>query len=740
MLVMVFIVIHGARLSILRNLSSALLLLAALLLAAVPQGAMAAQPVNSATLRLGTAWYPEQWPESRWDADLSLMEQAHLNVVRMGEFAWSTMEPSEGHLDFGWLDRAIALAARHHIAVVLGTPTAAPPAWLTSRYPGTLRVDEAGHRAEHGGRQQFSFASPRYRELAAQIARVMAQRYGHNPNVIGWQIDNEIGAPTFDVFAQQQWHAWLTRKYGTIAELNRRWTTAYWSQTYDTFDQVPFHSRNENPALLLDYKHFVTETWTSYIKNQIDAIRPLIDPSQFITTNTMHWNNTFDHYILHRHLDLAAWDDYVPDGHLDPALNAAQHDLVRGYKQRNFWVMETQPAFVNWGKINAALPPGMVREMAWQAVGHGADAVLYWQWRSALNGQEQYHGTLIGPDGLPVPVYAEVQRIGAEFALAANALTGTSPHSRVAILQSYDSHWAIDFQRHSDLFDYDGAVMDVYRAAAPLAQSIDIVSPDTDLTSYAVVFAPALNVLSDALAEHLLAYVRGGGRIVLGPRSGMKNADDGLQPERQPGALAAALGAHVEQFYALDPEDPQATLSGELGSGAASIWAEVLKLDSPATTVLLSYTPGTNPGADRAANRDANPDQASSNGWLAGRPAAVRRSVGQGSLTYIGAALDPSLMQAAVAHVLNAAGVKPILSGLPAGVELMQRSRPGHGPAHLPVWILINHTSATKSVSLPHPMHDLLQQQRSAPEVSLDLPAHGVAVLVPETAQPEAAQ
>jgi beta-galactosidase len=234
------------------------------------------------------------------------MEQAHMHVVRVGEFAWSTMEPAEGRFEFGWLDRAIALAAKHEIKVVLGTPTAAPPAWLTTKYPETLRVEEDGHRAEHGNRQQFSANDPHYRVLAARIAHEMAARYGHNPNVLGWQIDNEIGAPTFDNSALRQWHLWLQAKYKTVAELNRRWATAYWSQTYDTFDEVPYRPRGENPALLLDYKHFVTDTWTAYVQNQIDAIRPLIAPGQFITTNTMHWYSVYDHYQLHRTLSSAA--------------------------------------------------------------------------------------------------------------------------------------------------------------------------------------------------------------------------------------------------------------------------------------------------------------------------------------------------------------------------------------------------------------------------------------------------
>jgi beta-galactosidase len=183
-------------------------------------------------LLLGAAWYPEQWPESRWEQDLALMEAAHIHMVRMGEFAWSRMEPSEGAYDLDWLDRAIAAAARHHIVTVLGTPTDAPPAWLTQKYPDILRVDADGTRDRHGNRRQFSFSSPRYRELCRGIVSRMAQRFGHNPNVVGWQIGNEFSSDSFDPETRRQFQLWLEKRYGSLDSLNTHWATAYWSQTY----------------------------------------------------------------------------------------------------------------------------------------------------------------------------------------------------------------------------------------------------------------------------------------------------------------------------------------------------------------------------------------------------------------------------------------------------------------------------------------------------------------------------
>jgi beta-galactosidase len=651
-------------------------------------------------LLLGAAWYPEQWPESQWEPDLERMEAAHIHLVRVGEFAWSTMEPAEGQYQFDWLERAIALAAKHHIAVVLGTPTAAPPAWLTTKYPETLRVDEDGRRDEHGNRQQFSFTDLKYRQLAHQIAAQMAIRFGHNPDVVGWQLDNEYAADSFDPSAKEQFHAWLAKKYGSIANLNQHWATAYWSQTYNDFNQIPVRSSDENPALLLDWRHFVSSVWKSYSENQIDAIRPHADKLQFITTNTMGWFHNFDEYELHTVLDIAAWDDYIATDKYDADANGAVHDLTRGYKRKNFWVMETEPAFVNWRKTNTPLEKGQVRDMAWQAIGHGSDAVEYWQWRSAPNGQEEYHGVLLGIDGKPVPVYDEVKQVGAEFEKAGAALSGTSPQSSVAIIQSYDSRWAIDFQRHSAAFDPVAELIDFYRPLRDQSQAVDVISPEAPLDSYKLVVAPALNVLPQELGEHLLAYVKQGGHLVLGPRSGMKDEYNALNPQRQPGPLADALGANISQFYALDADVP---VAGAVGSGTANIWAETIEAKSPETKVLLRY------GA--------------SNGWLDGQPAAVTHAVGKGSITYLGAWFNPELLSKLTASFLAEAGVKPILPNVPDGVEVCQRSKGDKS-----VLILINHTTTDQHVALPASMTNLIGES-SARIDSVDLPKYGVAVL-----------
>jgi beta-galactosidase len=337
--------------------------------------------------------------------------------------------------------------------------------------------------------------------------------------------------------------------------------------------------------------------------------------------------------------------------------------------------------------------------MAWAAVGHGADAIAYWQWRDALNGQEEYHGALVGPDGNPLPVYAEIRQIGEEFARLGPELEGTSPVSEVAILHDYDSRWAIDFQLHSVGYDQQKVLLDYYRPLRNLAQSIDIVNPNAPLQSYKLVVAPSLNVIPDALAAHLLEYVRNGGHLVLGPRSGMKDAFNGLDPHRQPGPLEPALGGRVEQFYALDKSVPA---SGEWGNATVDIWAEALSVRSAQTQVLMRY--------------------GKSNGWLDGQPAMITRQVGKGRITYVGALLDPATMDRAARWMISDSGVQPVFGPLPDGVEVCRRTGEGRT-----IFILLNETDHAVDVKLPRPMQALLAAHGSVDAVTL--PVQGVEVL-----------
>jgi beta-galactosidase len=654
-------------------------------------------------LWLGAAWYPEQWPRSAWGRDLDLMAEAGFNVARIGEFAWSTMEPREGQFDMDWIEQAIREAGARDIRIVLCTPTDAPPVWMTSAYPDVRRVFSDGRYAEHGGRRHFSITSKRYRRYCRRIASRLAQRFGDYPDVIGWQIGNEYTEESYEAAAREGFQQWLRNKYGSLDELNRAWTTAYWSQTYSAWSQIPFNADPGNPGWMLDAKRYITDTWLSFQRNQLEALRETISPRQFVTTNLggLGWANRFNRGEISRELDFISWDNYVGQGHIQPNRNSASHELVRGWKRQNFWVMEMQPGSVNWAPVSNALYKGETRALAFSAVGRGADGVLFWQWRSALNGQEQYHGCVVGPDGDPLPIFSEMRRIGRDFRLVSAALRGTTPVSEVAIIHDYDSRWAIEFQRQHRDFDVVGVLLEWRAALDAMLQAVDIIEPVAPLSQYKAVFAPSLNLVSSDMAELLLDYVMSGGRLVLGPRSGMKDEFNRLWPQRQPGPLADALGARVAQFYALDEE---ISVTGDAGTGTARIWAEHLEPTAGDTRVLLRY------GADAP--------------WIADQPAAVERSYGKGRVACVGAILDGDLLARVLRSFVD--DIDPAFGDVPPDVEVMRRRGEGRD-----LFVLVNHSLEPRSLELREDMRDILGGGAARNRVELE--AQGVAVLETRT-------
>ncbi len=667
-------------------------------------------PQSVPPLMYGCAWYPEQWPESDWEADLTKMQAAGLNMVRIGEFAWSSLEPNENHYELDWMERAITAASKHGMVTIIGTPTDTPPAWMTTKYPEILRVTEDGTRLEHGSRRHFSIGSEKYRALCKKIVGKLAVRFGKNPNVVAWQIGNEYTEDSFDLESRARFHRWLERKYGSLEELNKNWGTAYWSQTYTKWNEIPMTTGRANPGLLLEYKRFVTDTWRDFQRDQIEVLRKQADPRQITTTNLggLGWANRFNRQLIAADLDIISWDEYLGagwfdktkngTGHLDPTRSGASHDLVRGWKQKNFWVMEMAPGYVDWGSVSNALDPGETRAMAWHAVGHGADGIGFWQWRSALNGQEQYHGSIVGPDGEPLPIYEEIAKTGAEFAIAGPVLNGTQPVSEVALLHDYDSRWAIEFNPFSQRYDQMQILIEYYRALSEATQSIDIITPEMDLKRYKLIIAPSLNVISTALAEKLTEYVLSGGHLVLGPRSGMKNEFNALNRWRQPGPLAITLGGRVEQYYALIED---LSVNGPWGSGKATIWAERLQPLGSDTEVMLRYGSGKS--------------------WLSEMPAAIRRRHGEGSITYLGAVLDDDLMGRIVFGWVKEAGISSPFIQVPQGIKVCRRTGNGND-----LFIILNFSHCTEKITLPSSMVNVLT---GSEVMSITLPRYDVVIL-----------
>ncbi len=651
------------------------------------------------SLDFGAAYYPEHWPEAQWPRDIELMRAAGFTVVRLAEFAWSTMEPEEDRYDLDWLERAIDLLSSAGIATVLGTPTAAPPAWLTQRYPSTLAtIDMQGHRDSHGARCHYCVNDPIYHDKSAAIANAMAERFGSRADVIGWQIDNEYSRVCYCQTCRTGFRSFLQRRFSDLETLNRRWAAAYWSETYQSWDQIdpPGHAVS-NPGLALAWRDFITESYRVFQGKQATAIRAHVGPDVWITHNFMKWFDGFDHYTMSQDLDLASWDWYEPAGWSDPLASGAMHDLVRGYKRRTFWLMETQPGHVNWSRTNIDLQPGRARAWAWHAIGHGADAVLYWQWRNALNGQEQMHGSLIDQSGQPRPFYAEAQAVGADLARAREVLAGTTVQSRVAILHDFGSRWLLDNQRHHGDFDYIQHLLRAYGAIAGQNISVDVVSADADLAPYAVVIAPALALFTPERIERLKAFAQHG-HLVLSPRTGTRDSAASFWQERAPAGLRELAGCEVEEYYALDEA---IAIEGEV-AGSVDTWAERLKVLADNVRVIARYH-----GA---------------NGWLDGRPAIVRRPTASGSVTVFGGQFDVATLRSALAPILETAGISPVMA-VPDGVEALRRV----GVDGRDIVILIDHTGVGRTMPLDGSWVNQLSSQ--AVQGTLTLEPYGVAVL-----------
>ncbi|MBE0412213.1 beta-galactosidase [Yoonia sp.] len=488
---------------------------------------------------LGVCYYPEHWPEDQWATDAARMVATGLTWVRIGEFAWQRMEPAPGQFTWDWLDRAIAVLGDAGLKIVLGTPTATPPRWMLDKYPDMLAVDAAGHPRKFGSRRHYDFSHLPYRNECRRIARAMGERYGKNPHIAAWQIDNEYDchdtALSYSDAARHGFQDWLAQTYQSADALNRAWGNVFWSMDYDTFDQIDLPNltvTEPNPAHVLAFRRYSSDQVVAFNRVQADELRRHTDAP--LIHNYMGRITTFDHWLLGADLDVASWDSY-PIGFLSdriessakekqtflrqghPDMQAFHHDLYRAVGKGRLWVMEQQPGPVNWAPYNPAPLPGMARLWAWEAFAHGAETVCYFRWRQAPFAQEQMHAGLLRPDSAPAPALAEARQVADEIARLPDVETARAP---TALVFDYVSAWGWDTQPQGADFDMFRLAFAAYRALRRAGLNIDIVAPDcADLSAYRLVLAPGLMTLTDALRGALANFK---GIALIGPRSDTK--------------------------------------------------------------------------------------------------------------------------------------------------------------------------------------------------------------------------
>ena len=516
-------------------------------------------------MKLGTCYFPEHWPEEIWAEDARRMVECGLSLVRIGEFAWSRIEPEPGQFEWSWLDRAIETLASAGLKIILCTPTATPPKWLVDQMPDMLAVDAQGRPRGFGSRRHYCFSHLGYREQSARITRALAERYGEHPAIVSWQTDNEYGCHdtvvSFSKSARSGFRRWLAEQYTSIDALNEDWGNVFWSMEYRAFDEIELPNltvTEANPAHWLAFKRYSSDQVVAFNRMQSDILRQH-SPGRDIMHNAMGFFTEYDHFDLGKDLDVVAWDSY-PIGFLEmfrfteteklayarqghPDIAAFHHDLYGGCAKDGRWgVIEQQPGPVNWARHNPAPLRGMVNLWTMEAMAHGAEYVSYFRWRQFPKAQEQMHAGLLRPDGEAAPGFIEAKAA----AQAIDTLGDIGKvEKQVALVFDYPSQWATQVQPQGEGLHALWAAFDYYSAMRQLGLNVDIVSPQADLAEYQLVVVPCLTIAPDGFAAKLDALDV---PIIIGARSGSKARDLTIPDTLPPDGLFPAKVTKVESL------------------------------------------------------------------------------------------------------------------------------------------------------------------------------------------------
>lgn len=645
-------------------------------------------------IQFGVDYYPEHWPRERWETDARLMEELGVQVVRMAEFSWSRLEPEKGRFRFGWLDDAIALLARHGIRTVLGTPTAAPPAWIIAENPEIQPMDANGLRRHFGGRHHDCQSNAVYREHIRRYVTAFAGHFAKNPNVIGWQVDNELGNShgnlCFCPSCEERFRQWLREKYGTVESLNEHWGTVFWSQDYSDFSQVTAPrttAAGQNPSQLLDWKRFCSDLVLEFHQFQAEILRASA-PDKFITHNMMGFSEKVSYFQLGDKLDFSSHDQY-PGGHFREGQNelradaqAAELDFIRGTRQKSFWIMEQQSSITGWEVLGRVPKPGQLALWAMQSAAHGADAIVFFRWRSCAVGTEQYWHGILPHSGVPGRSYREIGQLIRRAGPLLRQVRGALPQSRAAIVFSYDQEYAFDIQPHHPQLTYVDHVMTYYRALFRRNIPVDFIREEEDFSRYQWIIAPLQYLMYPELEQKYREYVRRGGNLVLTMRTGVKDAYNRCMCQAPlPGGLSDVLGLQVPEYDCLRETSVEIQWDGRTYTGEK--WSDLI--EPAAARPLAVY------GSE----------------FYAGTPALTVNRFGEGRAYYVGTEMSPALADRFVEEMVSQ-GLEPLAS-TPLGVEVARRVS-----GNRRWYFVLNHTGQTQYVTLPPHWIPWDGQRRSA--------------------------
>jgi beta-galactosidase len=605
----------------------------------------------------GVYYYPEQWPKEQWQRDLHNIKKLGFEFTHFAEFSWALLEPKEGVYNFKWLDEAMELAEKEGLKVILCTPSACPPAWMSEKYPEIYLVDESGRRREHGNRGNQSLSNAIYKKYVDKLVIKLGRRYGRNKNVMGWQLDNEPGASyDYSPSARQAFQGWLQNKYQTIENLNKEWVGSFWSTQYDNFEQIvipniSLYSEDKlSPHAVLDFSRFTADAQAGFLNRQADLLRKYTGSWQWITTN---YTNVVYNADPRRttHLDFPTYTMYPVSGRNplggnsfrtgSPYKIAEANDYYRSMNGVTA-VMELQPGQVNWAPVNPQLLPGTVHMWLMQAFGGGCAFACTYRYRHPLGSSEMYHDGIVGTDGVTL------SRGGEEFVTAMKEMkqlrkcydsTIHMPEKlikiKTAFLWDHENLWDLENQKQTTAWN-TWQHRNVYTAAVKSTGApMDFISADADFSEYPFLIASAYQLIDQKLVDKWKQYVINGGHLILSCRTGQKDKNGHFFEGKWSQPITSLIGAKIEFFDMLVPD-----VHGKIQAGANiyewNSWADVLTPD-PDTKVLATYA-----------------DQ-----FYKGKAAVVTRHVGKGTITYLGAAsTDGNLEREIVRKVYSDAGVE----------------------------------------------------------------------------------
>jgi len=643
--------------------------------------------VDKDLIQTGVYYYPEHWDESQWERDFKQMHDLGFEFTHFAEFAWAQLEPEEGKYDFAWLDKAVALAAKYKLKVIMCTSTATPPVWLSRKYPEILLKDEDGTVHDHGARQHASFASPLYRELAFKMIEKLAQHYGNDSRIVGWQLDNEPAVQfDFNPKAELRYRDFLRKKYNNdIKALNDAWGTAFWSETYSSFDQINLPQMREmfmNHHQVLDYRRFAAEQTSSFLNDQCLLIKKYAK-NQWVTTNYIP-SYEEGHIGGSKDLDFLSYTRYMVYGGKDgvgrrgyrigdPLRIAFANDFFRPIKG-TYGVMELQPGQVNWGSINPQPMPGAVRLWLWSVFAGGSDFVCTYRYRQPLYGTEQYHYGIVGSDGVTVtPGGKEYQQFMQEIKQLRKDYSPRESKPKdylarkTAILFNHENSWSINRQKQNATWNTMDHVNKYYNQLKAFGAPVDIISEEKDFSAYPVLIAPAYQLVDDELVNRWTEYVKNGGNLVLTCRTGHKDRNGRLFEAPFRSKIDNLTGNKVDFYDLLLPNDPgKITMDGKTYKW--NTWGEIL-IPGKDTEVLATYT-----------------DE-----FYEGKPAVTIHHLGKGTVTYVGVDSNDGTLEKDVLTKLYAYLHIPVMN-LPYGVTMEYRN--GFG-------IVLNYSDKSYEFELP---------------------------------------